>query len=633
MSAASPDIFISYAREDVEWVRPLAAELERRGWRVFWDQRIPAGKSWRNHIGVRLEAARCVIVVWSESALKSRFVLQEADIGLEREVLLPVLRQPVRPPLGFREIHAANLAEWRPGEPSAEFETFVVDLADLLVSSRQPELVPDEPEPGQPASLEPSGHAAEPLAEPSEPIISAAKDIDGRQTIAPLADAMGPPASDASPPAPRPEMRRSDPVDDSPVREPLTPPERLQRVEPAPAFASAGVRATVPSPPAPKRSLWPAIALGLLAVVAVGGGVYLAGRSPSNPAKVEVARPPPAEPAAPVQSEAPGQEKAPAPLVRSPVQLVAPAAPIVAAKPSRRPGDTFTDSLKDGSPCPFCPELVVVPAGSFTMGSTPEERKWAVDQGGKAEWYAPEQPAHQVTIAADFALGRTEVTRGQFARFVDATKRNMSGGCRTWTGSEWKLDADKSWRNPGFDQSDDHPAVCISWEDAGAYAEWISQQTGEVYRLPSETQWEYATRAGTSAMRYWGDDKDNKNACDFANVADRSFKTKLNLEPIFDCDDHFAFTSPVSGYKPNDFNLFDTLGSIREWNLDCYHDSYQGAPSNEAAWITGDCPERVLRGGSWFTGPRNLRSAYRFRYAPDDRGDNLGFRVARMLTP
>ena len=109
------DIFISYAREDEAWVRPLAAELERRGWSVFWDQRIPAGKSWRSHIGARLENARCVIVVWSEHALKSKFVLQEADTGLEREVLMPVLRQPVRPPLGFREVHAANLTEWQPG--------------------------------------------------------------------------------------------------------------------------------------------------------------------------------------------------------------------------------------------------------------------------------------------------------------------------------------------------------------------------------------------------------------------------------------------------------------------------------------------------------------------------------------
>jgi formylglycine-generating enzyme required for sulfatase activity len=147
LSAAPPDVFISYARNDVDWVRPLAAELERRGWRVFWDQRIPTGKSWRSHISTRLESARCVIVVWSEHALKSKFVLQEADTGLERDVLLPVLRQPVRPPLGFREVHAANLVEWRPGETSPEFETFIADLRELLAAPPPAEFVPASIEP------------------------------------------------------------------------------------------------------------------------------------------------------------------------------------------------------------------------------------------------------------------------------------------------------------------------------------------------------------------------------------------------------------------------------------------------------------------------------------------------------
>ena len=110
-----PDIFLSYARQDLEWVRPLAVELDRRGWDVFWDQRIPTGKSWRSHIGVRLENARCVIVVWSEHAVKSKFVLQEADIGMERDVFLPVLRQQIRSTPGFREIHAADLSMCAPG--------------------------------------------------------------------------------------------------------------------------------------------------------------------------------------------------------------------------------------------------------------------------------------------------------------------------------------------------------------------------------------------------------------------------------------------------------------------------------------------------------------------------------------
>jgi formylglycine-generating enzyme required for sulfatase activity len=202
---------------------------------------------------------------------------------------------------------------------------------------------------------------------------------------------------------------------------------------------------------------------------------------------------------------------------------------------SRTPGQVFTDTLKDGSPCPFCPEMVVIPAGPFTMGSTPEERKWAVDQGRKEEWYTDEQPAHPVRIAADFALGKTEVTRGQLARFVGATKRNMSGGCYSWTGSDWKIDDAKGWRNPGFDQGDDHPVVCMSWQDAVAYIDWLNQQTGQDYRLPSEAEWEYAARAGSTTMRFWGDDKDSQRACNFANVADRSLKAELNLEPILLC--------------------------------------------------------------------------------------------------
>ena len=135
MSAAPPDIFISYAREDLEWVRPLAAELEACGWRVFWDRRIPAGKDWRSHIGAALEAARCVVVVWSEHSIASRFVLEEADEGKARDVLVPILRQRVRIPLGFRYVHAADLAAWRLGQPSAEFETFIADLGEMLASS------------------------------------------------------------------------------------------------------------------------------------------------------------------------------------------------------------------------------------------------------------------------------------------------------------------------------------------------------------------------------------------------------------------------------------------------------------------------------------------------------------------
>ena len=271
---------------------------------------------------------------------------------------------------------------------------------------------------------------------------------------------------------------------------------------------------------------------------------------------------------------------------------------LAAGQADRISGKVFTDTLKDRSPCPFCPEIVIVPAGSFMMGSAREEREWAVDQGDQEKSLRDEQPQHQVLIAADFALGRTEVTRSQFARFVEETNRDMSGECisrrgpHIWFGS-------RSWRSPGFDKSDNHPVVCVSWYDVAAYVEWIREQTGKDYRLPSEAEWEYAARAGAMTLRLWGDDKENRSACRFANVADRSFKAKLNIEPYFDCSDDFPFTSPVGKFEPNNFSLYDTLGNVWEWIDDCGNVSCKNAPHDASAWTTGDCRTRVLRGGSW----------------------------------
>jgi formylglycine-generating enzyme required for sulfatase activity len=297
------------------------------------------------------------------------------------------------------------------------------------------------------------------------------------------------------------------------------------------------------------------------------------------------------------------------------------------------PGQTFTDTLADGSLCPFCPEMVMIPAGSFTMGSSATERKWSVEEGGTEDEVKDEQPAHTVRLAAGFALGRTEITRRQFARFVAATGRDMSGGCYSWTGSEWKLDAAKNWRSPGFDQDDTHPAVCVSWDDAVAYAAWLAEQTGEAYRLPSEAEWEYAAHAGSTTMRFWGDDLNNRDVCTYANAADLTAKDEFPGWRMLDCRDGSIYTSSVGKYRKNDFELVDTMGNVWEWNQDCYHDSYNGAPSDGSSWTSDDCSSRVLRGGSWVSVPRLLRSADRNWVAPDYRGDVVGFRVARALTP
>jgi formylglycine-generating enzyme required for sulfatase activity len=305
------------------------------------------------------------------------------------------------------------------------------------------------------------------------------------------------------------------------------------------------------------------------------------------------------KPATPAAAAQPGATSAPRP---------------VAAAAVPAPGQPPQD-------CPGCPEMVVVPAGSFTMGSPDSEKGRSSNEG----------PVHQVTIPAALAVSKYEVTRGQFARFVRATGRDMSGSCWFWDDKEKKAREDpaKSWLDPGFAQSDEHPVVCVSFADATAYVEWLSKQTGKGYRLLSEAEWEYAARASTTTARYWGEGEGQ--ACAYANVADRQAKSKHPEWTTFDCDDGHAETAPVGQYKPNAFGLHDMLGNVWEWTQDCWNEGYQGAPTAGTAWLSGDCSVRVARGASWGYGPDFVRSASRSGDGSADRFDVLGFRVARTL--
>ena len=299
-------------------------------------------------------------------------------------------------------------------------------------------------------------------------------------------------------------------------------------------------------------------------------------------------------------------------LGEAPAAAPAPVQPAVGVYPGRyEPGDTFRD-------CPDCPEMVVVPAGSFRMGDL---------QGGGDD---DERPVHTVTIARPFAVGKYEVTRGEFAAFVEATGHHTGVSC--WVdagGGEWKDLAGHGWRDPRFSQTDRDPVVCVSWDEAKAYAAWISRKTGKRYRLPSESEWEYAARAGTSAALYWGSDPDR--ACGYANVADRSAKDQYSGWMIHDCRDGHVNTSPVGSYEANAFGLHDTLGNVWEWVEDCWNGSYAGAPSDGGAWTSGECSRRVLRGGSWNGRPRYVRSALRIRDTTRRWYDIDGFRIARTL--
>ena len=283
-----------------------------------------------------------------------------------------------------------------------------------------------------------------------------------------------------------------------------------------------------------------------------------------------------------------------------------------AARKRTQPGETFRD-------CPVCPELVVVPAGTFLMGSPSYE-------AGRDE---NEGPVHQVTIGKPLAVGKYEVTVEEYGRFVSTTGYEGESGCRVWTGEQWEEEKGRGWREPGFQQTGRDPVVCVSWPDAQAYAEWLSRETGKTYRLLSESEWKYVARAGTTTARYWGEREGGQ--CQYANGSDQTAKRHNNGWTGAACDDEHYRTAPAGTYQANGFDLYDILGNVWEWVEDCWNESYAGAPSAGWAWERGDCSRRVLRGGSWGDLPRTLRSARRGRSTAGIRLDIVGFRIARNL--
>jgi len=283
-------------------------------------------------------------------------------------------------------------------------------------------------------------------------------------------------------------------------------------------------------------------------------------------------------------------------------------------------------SVTKGSSADVQDDMVVIPAGRFSMGSTTAE----TDSNKVPDMFAAyEHPQHEVTIMA-FLLARHDVTRAEFASFVKATGYSISG-CHVWDGFNWKDVASASWRNPGFPQTDRDPVVCVNYADIAAYIAWLSKKTGRSYRLPTEAEWEYAARAGTLTSRYWG--KDPSLQCSFANGAARTYSQRFPKEPDVNraCSDGYLYTSPVGSFAPNPWGLFDMLGDVWQWTADCGNENYIGAPSNGSAWTSGDCVHHVYRGGSWFDGPWLLRAATRNFGDLNRRFNGTGFRLARSI--
>ncbi len=257
-------------------------------------------------------------------------------------------------------------------------------------------------------------------------------------------------------------------------------------------------------------------------------------------------------------------------------------------------GEVFRD-------CDECPEMIVVPRGSYQMG----------DLTGRGP--NDERPVRTVKIDYFLSVSRFEVTKEEYKAFISDSGHRSDGPCSVWSGAKLVPQPGKNWQEPGFAQDGSHPATCISFEDAKAYTLWLSRKTGENYRLLSESEWEYVARAGTDTLFWFG----SRIGYDQANFDETNWATM-----------------PVGHYTPNAFGLHDVLGNVWEWTEDCWNASYLGAPTDGSAVTKGRCQRRMLRGGSWASAPGLLRSSNRTGESVATRTALNGMRVAKAsFTP
>jgi formylglycine-generating enzyme required for sulfatase activity len=277
-----------------------------------------------------------------------------------------------------------------------------------------------------------------------------------------------------------------------------------------------------------------------------------------------------------------------------------------------KPGSTLRDCLE-------CPDMVVIPPGAFMMGSSHEQQRWALMHDYDEEFVVREGPQHLVTIPKPFAVGRFEVTRGQYEAFYRQTKHQHCESCGVGDGDGISQQVGYSWVDPSFEQTNEHPVVCVSWLDAQAFIRWLNGKAltkDNPYRLLTEAEWEYAARAGNSAKWSCGDDLN----C-LEEVAWYRFNGGIG-------------TKPVGTKKPNAFGLHDMHGNAFELVQDCIKDDYASARDDGQAWADPKEDEeckRGFRGGSWASGELPTRSANRGAINPDEGVAIIVFRVARSL--
>lgn len=292
-------------------------------------------------------------------------------------------------------------------------------------------------------------------------------------------------------------------------------------------------------------------------------------------------------------------------------------AALAVAQTATKAGEVFRD-------CAECPQMVVVPPGEFIMGETEDPEPDRL-----------EGPKRKVQIGYAFAVGRFELTNGEYRRFVAATGHKTAGtGCNVFLVDKVIATPGTSWADPDYGRPirDDEPVACIRWSDAKSYVSWLSGHTGKKYRLLTEAEWEYAARAGTQGRYVW-DAAEASEPCRLANTHDKSGAKAAPTLPsqAADCDDGYAGVAPVGQFAPNAFGLYDMIGNVWEWIEDCYEMPYGATPVDGSAQLKIGCDRRGSRGGSWRTDLKRQRPAFRGRDPEALTSQIFGTRVARDL--
>ena len=453
------DIFISYASEDRPRVEPLAKDLEDQGWSVWWDRTIPPGKTFDQVIEEAINAARCVVVVWSKISIKSDWVKEEANLGKQRKILVPAKIDAVDPPLGFGRIQAADLTDWEIEKNHAGFEVFLSAISNIVKPQQQ---------------------------EKSEEVKAEIKS-------------------------------------DTPHPGKIKPPE----LKPD----STAIAETEP----------------------------LKARKTSNALKFGL-------------------------LTGAALLLIAGIALWLSSQPN---GKVVLEKVYTND---FGMKFVLIPAGSFTMGSKISPVEIKDKYGGKAKFYEDERPPHSVEITRSFYLQSTEVTQGQWIRVMGS--------------------------NPSAHENcGDCPVDSVSWYDAQKFIDKLNETaSGGRYRLPTEAEWEYACRAGSNTEFSFGDET-----------------TELG-EYAWYANNSEGRTHPVGQKRPNAWDLYDMHGNAKEWCQDWWAEYNPGQQADPKGPDEGFPHfQRVLRGGSWKDNPRLIRSAHRRHGAPENKYNFVGFRIALDL--